>query len=93
MGLQKPALPSISYAMLIKSNSVETVDHGLPDTCPGDTVMRMRIVMASPRGWCNVTLLYKPFLLHYQAEISALLRIWYEYARGKIIFKKIYLAR
>lgn len=67
MGLHNLSLSSISCAMLLRSNTVETVVHGLPDTCPGYTVVRMRIVMASPRGWCNVTLLYKPFHLHYQA--------------------------
>ena len=27
----------------------------LPDTCPGDMVVRMHMVMATPLGWCNVS--------------------------------------
>ena len=30
----------------------------LPDTCPGYTVLRMRTVMATSRGWCNAVVTY-----------------------------------
>ena len=37
------------YAMLMSPNKGETAVHGCH--CPGDMVVRMRTVLAIPRGW------------------------------------------
>ena len=43
------AYKSLDFAMLMSPNKGETAVHGCH--CPGDMVVRMRTVLAIPRGW------------------------------------------
>ena len=47
-GLEWGTTPD-GYAMLMSPNKGETAVHGYH--CPGDMVVRMRTVLAIPRGW------------------------------------------
>ena len=49
------------FAMLMRPNKAETAVHGCH--CPGDMAVRMRKVMAIPRGWCScVPLAFSVFI-------------------------------
>ena len=51
--------------MLMSPNKDETAVHGCH--CPGDMAVRMRKVLATPRGWCmSVSLAFFVFLIWWE---------------------------